>query len=204
MSNNCIRRWNEHKDRAKHPREECDKRSPIYLAIRKYGLENFSFSIIEECRQEELKDREIYWIEYYHTFENGYNATRGGDLPEGHVLKGEKHGMSKLTEKDVIRCRRLYSQGARCLDIWRKDYKDVIHARGFQRMWHGKTWKHIMPEVFNYNPHPRQHVTQEDIDTIREMGKTMKIKDIQKTYKKKIGYGTVWSIIHHADRFSDK
>lgn len=30
-------------------------------------------------------------------------------------------------------------------------------------MWHGKTWKHIMPEVFENNPHPRKKVTPEII-----------------------------------------
>lgn len=36
----------------------------------------------------------------------------------------------------------------------------------FLRMWHGKTWKHIMPEVFKYNPHPGKY-TEEDCNEIR-------------------------------------
>lgn len=172
--------------------------------MRKYGLENFTFSILEECPQNKLKEREIYWIKYYNTYRKGYNATRGGDLPEGHVLKGQEHGMSKLTEKDVIRCRELYQKGERCLDVWRRDYKNVITSHGFQRMWHGDTWKHIKPEVFKNNPHPRSHITQEDIDKIRKMGETMKIREIREVYEKEIGYGTVWAILHHHDRFSDK
>ena len=42
------------------------------------GVENFSFEVIEECGRESLNDREIYWIDFYHSREYGYNMTRGG------------------------------------------------------------------------------------------------------------------------------
>lgn len=52
---------------------------PIHQAIRKYGVENFSVEILEECSQELLNQREIYWIKFYDSYHNGYNATLGGD-----------------------------------------------------------------------------------------------------------------------------
>lgn len=52
---------------------------PISRAFRKYGLENFSFEILEECSQEKLNEREKYWIRYYDSFFHGYNQTLGGD-----------------------------------------------------------------------------------------------------------------------------
>ena len=51
---------------------------PLYKAIRKYGIENFSFEIIEECIEKELNDKEVYWIKQYNSFFNGYNQTMGG------------------------------------------------------------------------------------------------------------------------------
>lgn len=51
-------------------------------AIEKYGLENFSKEIIEECKTKKiLNDREIYWINYYNAVEsdNFYNIASGGD-----------------------------------------------------------------------------------------------------------------------------
>ena len=36
----------------------------FYQAIRKYGLENFTFEVLEECSPEELDEREIYWIAF--------------------------------------------------------------------------------------------------------------------------------------------
>ncbi len=50
---------------------------PLYAAMIKYGIEHFSIELIEETNIP--KEREIYWIEYYGTFKNGYNATFGGD-----------------------------------------------------------------------------------------------------------------------------
>lgn len=50
---------------------------PLYKAMRKYGVEFFSIEEIEQTDHPE--EREIYWIEFYGTFKNGYNATLGGD-----------------------------------------------------------------------------------------------------------------------------
>lgn len=51
---------------------------PFYVAINKYGIENFKLDIIEECESNELEEKEKYWIEYYGSFKCGYNATIGG------------------------------------------------------------------------------------------------------------------------------
>lgn len=52
---------------------------PLYSAMNKYGVENFHIELIEECAIEKSNEREIYWIEYYHGYSQGYNATLGGD-----------------------------------------------------------------------------------------------------------------------------
>ena len=57
-------------------KERCEKR-PLYSAMRKYGIEHFHPELIEETDNPE--EREKYWIEYYDSFKNGYNATIGGD-----------------------------------------------------------------------------------------------------------------------------
>ena len=52
---------------------------PLYLAFNKYGVEHFSIHQIEECSAEEASEREKYWINYYDSYNNGYNATLGGE-----------------------------------------------------------------------------------------------------------------------------
>ena len=50
-----------------------------------YGhLDDFDFSIIEECDKSKLDEREIYWIDYYKSTNPiyGYNTLIGGDIRE--------------------------------------------------------------------------------------------------------------------------
>ena len=50
----------------------------FHKAIQKYGVENFEWEVIEKCKKSELDERESYWIEYYDSFNKGYNCTKGG------------------------------------------------------------------------------------------------------------------------------
>ena len=48
--------------------------SKIDKALNEYGANAFTFTIIEECSQNQLNEREDYWIQYYNClFPNGYN-----------------------------------------------------------------------------------------------------------------------------------
>lgn len=69
------RRFTEHK------RDSKTRNTYLYYAMRKYGIENFFIDTIEEVPNQELNDREIYWIDFYksNNNENGYNLTSGGD-----------------------------------------------------------------------------------------------------------------------------
>ena len=70
------RRWSNHRA---HIYDSRNDNLPLYRAIRKYGIENFSFSIIELCKKEELNEKEKYYIKKYNTLApDGYNATLGG------------------------------------------------------------------------------------------------------------------------------
>ena len=147
-SNNISRRFRDHKRLAfQSGHKEYNK--ALYIAFRKYGLDNFTFEIIEELEDYSLsEEREIYWIKYYHSYENGYNETLGGDggSVKGHC-QGEKNGRAKLTEQDVIQIRTLYQNGIsrkECYEL----FKDKISESGFGAVWLGETWKNIMPEVF--------------------------------------------------------
>lgn len=77
QSNNIERRWkNERSVAFNEHAHEYDY--PLSRAFRKYGLENFSFEVIEECHQENLNEREQYWIAQFDSYFNGYNQTLGG------------------------------------------------------------------------------------------------------------------------------
>ena len=80
QSRNIERRYKDHITRALNDfSSNTEYNSSIHKAIRKYGINNFSFSIIEECNTEDLNDREIYWISFFDSYRNGYNQTIGGN-----------------------------------------------------------------------------------------------------------------------------
>lgn len=62
---------------------ECQKdvsyNSILHLAIRKYGKENFSWEILEECSVENIDEKEKYYIKKFNSISpNGYNILEGG------------------------------------------------------------------------------------------------------------------------------
>lgn len=72
---NPEKRFNCHIDRAINKKDK----TYFYNSIRKYGLENFVYFVLEEnVLRENLNMREMGWIEYYYSFYCGYNMTAGG------------------------------------------------------------------------------------------------------------------------------
>ena len=72
-------RWQGHINAATTPSHP-DYNFPIHRAMRKYGIEAFTVEMLEEVDSANLlKEREKYWINYYDSYNSGYNATLGGD-----------------------------------------------------------------------------------------------------------------------------
>lgn len=68
----------------------------LYRAIRKYGLDNFEFSVIEECAIIELDEKEEFYIQQYNTvIPYGYNMSLGGQ-PQRHFLKLDAERLAQL------------------------------------------------------------------------------------------------------------
>lgn len=94
QSINIEERWKRHKSHSLNNYGN-DYNCVFYRAIRKYGLENFKFEVIEECCKEDLDKKEKYWIKYYNTYLgflncNGYNMTLGGQNASPHFLTYEQ------------------------------------------------------------------------------------------------------------------
>lgn len=69
------KRWREHCFEANNG----VKTYYLYQAMRKYGIENFSIEQIEQCSNELLNEREIFWIDKYNSRKEGYNLAPGGN-----------------------------------------------------------------------------------------------------------------------------
>ena len=124
-------------------RERNEKR-PLYAAMRKYGVENFHIELIEKTDNPE--EREIFWIEYYGSFKNGYNATKGGD------------GKPYL---DYSLINTLFNQGMTCQDIHKVTGYDVQSISRILKS-NGITIKDFKEQAFAKKARP---VAQIDKDT---------------------------------------
>ena len=49
----------------------------LYKAMQEYGLDNFTFELIEECDQSELNEKEKYFIDLYQANIFSYNGNKG-------------------------------------------------------------------------------------------------------------------------------
>ena len=76
-------RWIEHKNAL---RGNYHANNHLQHAWNKYKEQSFQFSVIEECNECELNDKEIYWIATKDSYHNGYNLTEGGG-----GVRGFKH-----------------------------------------------------------------------------------------------------------------
>lgn len=129
----------------------------LYKAFRKYGLENFTFEVIEELDDynEKSNEREIFWIKYYNSFINGYNETVGGD--GGITVSNPREKYGKITTDEVIYLRKRYLECKYPASyIWECEFKNKISKRGFQAIWLGQNAKEIMPEIFTQENKEKQ------------------------------------------------
>jgi len=175
------RRFSDHKRLAftKSIHKEYEK--ALYRAFRKYGINNFTFEILEET--EFPIEREIYWIDFFQSNLNGYNADAGGlggSLP-GHC-SGERNGRAKLTTEDIVQIRTDYNNGVRRRDCYLK-YQDRIGISGFADIWQGKSWINILPEVYTEaNKDIHNKIEKNSAITRREFS-TEEIQEIRQAKK---------------------
>ena len=147
LSVDIFRRWKEHSNFW----EAKNKWSAIKHALNKHGLENFTFTILEECSKEELNDREIHWIKELNTqAPNGYNLTAGGGSPppseKGRgagrkasdeqkvaVSKGMKEANIKRSDETKRKMGKAKEKACVINDVEYQSVNDAIDALGFKQ-----------------------------------------------------------------------
>lgn len=197
QSNNIERRFKEHQQKGSL------SRIPLDIAIQKYGIYAFTYEVLEECPLDKLNERESYWIKYYDTINNGYNCSIGGNQQS----VGENNGRSKLTENDIKIIRQAYAEHKKQKDIY-KQFEDKITFNHFQSIWQGKSWSHIMPEVFTeenkqyYKTEQSKGgkgasalFTDEEVISIRKKYVNFSAKQLYEDYKDRVNFQTFQQIL---------
>ena len=62
-------RWDKYYEKLR-----CEKQPFLCRSLNKYGVENHTFEIIEECSKEDLNCRERYWQDFYNVLDGGLNC----------------------------------------------------------------------------------------------------------------------------------
>ena len=177
-SSNITERWAYHKREYSYFTKNWNK--TLYKAFRKYGIDNFTFEVIEEMNESEYQifgnNREQYWIAFYNSFKEGYNETQGGD--GGNIPRGLSK-TKKLTDDEVKNIRELYDSCQICVSDAYKLYEDKISFRGFRAVWSGHNHKSIMPEVYT-DKNKRKHILieRQRVGRLRQERKKQKNADI--------------------------
>ena len=112
QTNNINRRYRQHKEDSFTNYNDARYNQAIHCAIRKYGLDNFDFEILEVLENktsEEVNERETYWIrEKSSLAPNGYNLKAIGEANRGRnsssLSDADKNEIRRrLREKEPIR-----------------------------------------------------------------------------------------------------
>lgn len=117
QSINIKQRWSEHKARAFNPNNNCYHK-PLYLSMRKYGLEAFVFEVLCECSPEELDDKEKYYINQYDCIvPKGYNILPGGQENNNLIVcKCKQCGKIISNDTKTGLCRECYAKTTRIIE----------------------------------------------------------------------------------------
>lgn len=127
----------------------------------------------DEISRKELCEREMYYIDKFQTYTNGYNKTLGGEGGRGIkwsdqrkekyslMFSGENNPMSKLTEEDFFDIVEMLKEGRSNSDI---AHEFNLHNRYVSLIRHKKRYKHLWKYVDDYVP-----TKSSDTDTLKSL-----------------------------------
>lgn len=157
------KRIKQHQSRLKNNKH---RNKHLQASYNKYGIENFSFELLESCDTREIMlNKEIQYIEYFKSLEKGFNHTIGGEGSIGY--KHSKESLFKMSSwKRII------------TDDWKnnisKATKGVKKKKGIKRKNHPNYNKWLGGEK-----HPTAKFKQSDINEMRNLySNGMSLKDL--------------------------
>lgn len=156
------------------------KDSPLfYLAIQKYGWNNFEHKILEtNLSQAEANERERYWIKIYNANnkQNGYNLTPGGQsyMAELWAQPEYKEKMKKSFSK---------SRKKQFQNIKIREQRLSTLKNGIKKAWNDPQWreKRIEKITGDKNPNSKKVInleTNKVFSTIKEAATWAQLKSV--------------------------
>lgn len=152
--------------------KECD--SPLHQDMKTLGLDYFKFEIIEKCDLDKLDEREKYWINFYDSYNLGYNLDTGGSgikADENYETSQTVEVFSFDLDGNFVKSYKSISAAMRELGLKSNNitraiaFNDNHHMSG-DRMWRYEYYDKIEPyeppqggkEIFSYDVDTRLFV----------------------------------------------
>lgn len=195
-SKDILTRWQRHKQ----PSYQIEKDQAIHKAFIKYGIENFSFEIVELCDISIINEREQYWINFYDSYNKGYNCSLGGD--------GNPFGKSILTVEQVLEIKKMLKEGFFPSQIHEKF--SMVSLSAIYDISTGRTWKNIqyneeIPIVNRIDPRGQNNrkvsiETENQIIELRKQKKTIPQIHKELSLENIITYNGIYAIINRRNK----
>lgn len=151
---NIENRWKGHKKEL-HNNNHANKH--LQNAWNKYGEENFKFEVIEECNENELNEKEIYWITEFGGLNSNtiYNKRAGGN--SGGKLSNETKQKLSIINTNPINRKVWVKKDNYCTMIYEYDLQKYLqdgYTRGRVVNW--EAWNKGIPMSDEQKQHLRE------------------------------------------------
>jgi group I intron endonuclease len=195
--NSLEKRFGEHLSRC----FTSEYKSKLYNSMKKYGQENFTIELIEECDLNIIYETEKKYVEQYDSYNNGLNSTFGGEGCLGYTHSPEK----KVKISESLKNGNSH-KGKTYVELY-GDKAD--EQREKRRLSVKQGWGSISDEdknkrVDNVKTAIRKN-SKYGIDLVKEIkqkiNEGVKIKELKKTYPQV--YGNFFYDIKNGRRWSD-
>ena len=129
-------RKSEHYRESRYKERWDKKNTHFHKALIKYPEDVWTWEIEDDSAKtlEELYEKEIYYIDKYNSYKNGYNSTIGGEMPPN--VYGEQNVQARLTDKQADEIKMLLKNTV----IGQKEIANMfgVHVSTVERIQAGK------------------------------------------------------------------
>ena len=152
--------------------------------IQEYGINNFSFEILEEnLSPEEANEKEKYYIKVFNSLiPNGYNIHTGGK----NNSIGEENPLAKITEAEaqwILDNRNIPEQVLyeKCV------FKDRISYNHFRQIYIGNAWSHLTTQT-----QPANNLSHKGEDSGYHCYTNQEVYAIREDYRNGVHFKDAW------------
>lgn len=182
------KRWSQHVNGAL--KTLCNRK--FYNSIRSHGVECWKKEIIEEVENVNIgKEKEIFYIDFFNTYDQGYNSTKGGDGNNGIIMNEESNRKRSLALKGKKKSKE-HAEKLRS----RRHTEETKNKISESHKGKKKPWVIWTPERIRKRSISRRALNEEQYDLIHKYrNEKMTIKEISNKLNMSPGIIKKWSKI---------